>query len=108
MATRTSIPRNRSERRSVQNRSHASGLRPYRVRVESPIDPRKAKAALAGRSCRWSVSLAATGMATDDDRALFWKDAQVRLYTIFLSGQTGMCPRARFPNPATRPKGGAL
>jgi hypothetical protein len=96
------------ERRCIQNRSHASGLRPQRVRVESPIDPRMTRAAWQGRSSLWSVSDAGTVLTSGDDRAFWRKVAQMTAYPLFSSGQTGMCPRAHFPNPATRSKGGAL
>jgi hypothetical protein len=85
-----------------------AGLQERRPALYSAIAWRKAKAVLPDRSCKWSVSDAATGMAPNDDRALWRKDARVQVYTISLSRQTGMgSPCARSPVLATRPAGGA-
>jgi hypothetical protein len=82
--------------RRLQNRSRSAGLQPRRLVVQSAIVQRKARATRQRRSCRWSVSDARMGMAPDDDRAFSGKDAQVRGYTIWIPGQTGMCsPCAR-------------
>jgi hypothetical protein len=99
------------ERRCIQNRSYTAVLRRCRVVVRCPIDPRKTRAGRQPRSRLWSEADACLVVAPADDRALRLtrrKDAQVRVYRIFPSRPTGMCPRARFSNSATRSKGGAL
>jgi hypothetical protein len=99
------------ERRCIQNRSYATVLRRRRVVVRCPIDLRKTRPRCHPRSRLWSEADACLGAAPADDRALRLtrrKDAQVRVYRIFSSRPTGMCPRARFSNSTTRSKGGAL
>jgi hypothetical protein len=83
------------ERRCIQNRSHTAVLRVRRVVVRCAVDPRKARGAITTRpSCQWSESEAATGMAPAD-RALWRKDAHLRLYHFWKPGTPWMCPRAR-------------
>jgi hypothetical protein len=99
------------ERRCIQNHTHTAVLRRCRVVVRCPIDKRKTRPGRQPRSRLWSEADACLGAAPADDRALtVWrrKDAQVRVYRIFSSRPTGMCPRAPFANSTTRSKGGAL